>query len=66
MEHRVDRFGALAKVPFINVTCVDLEVLQLILGGLFGAELNLSITVLLFIGVASEVLKENLGISPSM
>ena len=53
MEHRVDRFRALTEVPFINATCVDPEVLELILSGLFSAELNLSITVLLFTAAIS-------------
>jgi hypothetical protein len=55
------------KVPSVNATCVDPEVLELVLGCLFSAELQLSITViLLFVSSSSYVLKENLGIAPSV
>jgi hypothetical protein len=55
------------KVLSVNATCVDPEVLELVLGCLFSTELQLLITVLLlFVGSASYILKENLSIAPSV
>jgi hypothetical protein len=55
------------EVPSVDATCVYPKVLELVLGCLFGAGLQLLKTVLiLLISSASNILQENLSIAPSV
>jgi hypothetical protein len=55
------------EVPFVDATCVNPEIPQLILGRLLGAKLNLSIASLAFAGLISYIFKNNFVIAiPSM
>jgi hypothetical protein len=65
-EHRVDRFGEFTKIPFIDTTCVDPEVLQLILGCLFGAKRDLLKGGFPFVGVFHHIFEEDLVVTPSV
>lgn len=53
-------------VPLVDAACVDPEVLQPILSGLFGTERYLSVADLLPVWVPSNVLEDDLSIPPSV